>query len=77
MLRNNVIVEDEKEINYSSSNHSTPRSIDHSKLIARNSEKNLDENSQYWNKDKSFSKDLVEQMKEKIRKKQINSKPLK
>ena len=74
MLRNNVIVEDEKEINYSSSNHSTPRSIDHSKLIARNSEKNLAENSQYWNKDKSFSKDLVEQMKEKIRRKQINSK---
>ena len=73
-LRNNIIVEDEKEINYSTSNHSTQRKLCNSKLKADNNDKATDDSTQLHQKEKSFSKDLVEQMKEKIRKKQRNSK---
>ena len=38
MLRNNVIVEEEKDINYSSGSHSTPRSKKSEKLFTDNSQ---------------------------------------
>jgi hypothetical protein len=74
-LHNNIIVEDEKEINYSTSNHSSKRKSDMSRDRIEFHERMHTENGQNFNerdKDKSFSKDLIMQMKEKIRKKQRN-----
>jgi hypothetical protein len=74
-LLNNIIVEDEKEINYSSSNHSTQRKSDRSRDRSEINERINTENGQIFNernRDKSFSKDLITQMKEKIKRKQRN-----
>jgi hypothetical protein len=71
-LHNNIIVEDEKEVNYSTSNLSTNRKSSRSK---NKTEVNTDGGNagQDRNKEKSFSKDLIMQMKEKIRRKQRNN----
>lgn len=74
-LRNNVIMEDEKEVNYSTSNHSTNRKSDDSRERSEHNERLVTEPAQLPNgKEKSFSKDLINQMKEKIRNKQRNKK---
>lgn len=66
-----MIVEDDKEINYSSSEYSTKRKFDNWKLQVSQSGKIGDDTAQ--TKEKSISKDLVEQMKEKIRNKKQKS----
>lgn len=77
-LHNNIIVEDEKEMGYSTSNHSTNR-----KQTNRSRDRNENitrlhtDTTQFLNdrqKDKSFSKDLIMQMKDKIRRKQRHTK---
>lgn len=75
-LHNNIIVEDDKEINYSTSNHSTHRKSNRSRDRSDLHERLNTDTTQILNernKDKSFSKDLIMQMKEKIRRKQRNN----
>ena len=69
-FHNNIIMEDEKEVNYSSSNYSSRKKTERSK--ERNEGENLrhTESTQLLNeeqKEKSFNKDLIMQMKEKIK----------
>lgn len=74
-LHNNIIVEDDKEINYSTSNHSTNRKSDRSRDRSEG-RVHTDGGLQMFNernKEKSFSKDLILQMKEKIKRKQRNN----
>lgn len=71
-LHNNIIVEDEKEeINYSTSNHSTNRMSKHSKERVVDNER-LHTDAPNYNNDKK--KDLVAQMRDKIKRKQRNNK---
>lgn len=74
-FHNNIILEDDKEINYSTSNHSTNRKTGRSSDRVEQNER-LHTDNQFVNdrhKEKSFSKDLIMQMKEKIRRKQRNN----
>lgn len=72
-IHNNIIVEDEKEVNYSSSNYSSHRKKDLSKEKIKN---NLHAESEQIlhdrQKERSFNKDLITKMKEKIKKKKRN-----
>jgi len=73
-FQNNIIVEDEKEVNYSSSNYSskkTGRSPDNEGNPDKINPEPVHQTSNVG-KDASFSKDLIMQMKEKIKLKQRN-----